>query len=517
MNELYLVGPLILLVVVLVAAMLDRWSVPVILIALAAGIVFGSDVLGWWHFDDVHLTNQIANIALMFILFQGGFATRRDSFRAVALPAGGLATWGVLLTALTTFIILWGALRWPLEKAMLLAVVISSTDAAATFSILRRQTLPPRLSATVEVESAANDPVAILLTVAVIQALTAGATRWYIVVLVFIWKFAAGVAIGWLLGHAAVWLFNRLRLQDRGHYYILSLAVVLLTFGLAELARASAMLAVFIAGFVMGNRPFIHRQGVANFTSALATIADTVMFVMLGLLVFPRQWSGVWVDGVVLFLVLALIARPAAVWLGTLGMNLEPRHKIFISWAGLRGAVPIVLATYPIAADMPVGQDIFNLVFFVVILSVAFQGSTLGAVARWLKLSTQSRPKPLYNLELITMAKSDMDLMVVDIPGPQHRQGPRIADLKLPAGSVITLITRGAQVIVPKGGTCLQGWDQVTILAHAADEADIRAALTAPPLAPEPAPPVPPTPPAPPAPPSSSLPADPGARGSSSA
>ena len=216
----------------------------------------------------------------------------------------------------------------------------------------------------------------------------------------------------------------------------------------------------------------------ANFVSALSTIADTSMFVMMGLLVCPSQWADLWQQGVVLFLVLTFIARPAAVWLGTLGMKLSVKNKLFISWAGLRGAVPIILATYPMAAGMAIGRDVFNLVFFVVILSVAFQGSTLGLVARWLKLITRARPKPLYNLELVTMAPSDMDLIVVDVPGPKGQKGPRIADLKLPEGSVITLITRGEDVVVPKGRTCLQGWDQVTVLAHVRDEALIRQALT---------------------------------------
>ncbi len=477
MTEIYLIAPLILLVVVAVAALLDRWSVPVILIALGAGILFGSDVLAWWEFSDVSLTNQMANLALVFILFQGGFSTQRDLFRAVALPAGGLATWGVVLTAAVTFLVLRFVFHWPLEKAMLLAVIISSTDAAATFSILRRQALPPKLSSTVEIESAANDPMAILLTLAAVQAFTIGDARWDVVLLSFIWKFASGIALGWLLGHAAIWLFNRLRPHDRGHYYILSLAVVLLIYGLGEAARSSAMLAVFIAGFVMGNRPFVHKQGTANFVSALATIAETSMFIMMGLLVYPRQWGELWPQGIVLFVVLTFVARPVAVWVGTLGMKLGVKERWFISWAGLRGAVPVILATYPLAAGMAVGQDVFNLVFFGVILSVAIQGSTLGLVARWLKLSSRSRPKPLYNLELVTLAKSDMDLIVVDMPDPQGAPGPRIADLKLPPGSVITLITRGDEVVVPKGSTRLQGWDQITVLGHAEDEPAIRAAI----------------------------------------
>lgn len=477
MSETYLIMPLIFLAVVLVATLLDRWSVPVILIALGGGILFGSDVLAWWDFDDMTLTNQMANLSLVFILFQGGFSTRREHFREVALPAGGLATWGVILTALVTFVVLRWGFQWPLERAVLLAVVISSTDAAATFSILRRQSLSPKLSSTVEIESAANDPMAILLTLAAIQAFTLRDAQWHMVVLGFFWKFAAGIGIGWFLGHAATWVFNRLRPQDRGHYYILALAVILLIYGLGEMARSSAMLAVFVAGYVMGNQPFVHKQGVTNFVSALSTIAETGMFVMMGLLVYPHQWADLWWQGILLFLVLTFLARPAAVWLGTVGMKLGVRDKIFISWAGLRGAVPIILATYPLTAGLAEGQDIFNLVFFVVILSVALQGSTLGVVARYLKLSTRSRPKPLYNLELITMAKSDMDLIVVDIPGSQGQPGPLISDLMLPSGSVITLITRGEEVVVPKGSTRLLGWDQVTVLAHAQDESAIRAAL----------------------------------------
>lgn len=478
MDPVYLVTPMILLVVVLVAVLLDRWSVPTILIALGAGILFGSDVLNWWDFDNVELTNQMANLALIFILFQGGFSTRREDFRAVALPAAGLATWGVVITAGTTFVVLWAGLGWSLEKSLLLAVIISSTDAAATFSILRRQSLPQKLSSTVEIESAANDPMAILLTLVAIHALTSGGSHWYMVVLSFAWKFGAGIAVGWLLGHAATFVFNRLRPQDRGHYYILTFSVVLLIYSVGELTKSSAMLAVFIAGYIMGNKPFVHKQGVANFVSALSTLADTSMFVMMGLLVYPRQWANLWLQGVALFVVLTFIARPVAVWLGTLGMGLGAKNKLFISWAGLRGAVPIILATYPLAEGMAVGRDVFNLVFFVVILSVAFQGSTLGVVARRLGLSTESRPKPLYNLELITMAPSDMDLIVVDIPGPEGRPGPLISELKLPPGSVITLITRGSDVVVPKGSTRLQGWDQITVLAHVRDEDAIRHALT---------------------------------------
>src|SRR5574338_510220 len=389
------------------------------------------------------LTNQVANMALVFILFHGGFVTKRSDFRAVALPAGGLATWGVLLTAGVTFLCLRFALGWPLEKAVLLAVIISSTDAAAIFSILRRQSLPSTLSSTVEIESAANDPMAILLTVVAVAAFASGEAKGGELVLSFLWKFTVGPAIGFVLAKGALQLFNRLTPHDRGYYYVLLLALELLTYGLSEAAQASGMLAVFTAGFVMGNRPFVHKQGVLNFSEALSTIANIGLFALLGLLVSPRDWSGLWVQGVLLFLVLTFVGRPAAVFLGTMGMGFGTKNKVFAAWAGLRGAVPAVLATYPAAAGLESGKEVFNLVFVAVLLSILIQGSTLGTVARWLGLAEVSRPKPLFNLELITMAHTDYDLVVVDLPDPPGAEGPRIRDLALPQGAIITRISRG--------------------------------------------------------------------------
>jgi cell volume regulation protein A len=476
----YIVLPLLLLLVVLAAVWLERWSVPVILVALATGIVFGSDVLGVWHFSDVVVTNQVANLALVFILFHGGFITKRRDFKAVALPAGGLATWGVLLTAGITFLALRYGLDWGLERSLLLAVIISSTDAAAIFSILRRQSLPKRLSSTVEIESAANDPMAILLTLVAVSTFVSGEGGGLETVVSFFWKFGAGPVVGYLIGRGATWLFNRLRPEDRGYYYVLFIAVVMLTYGLAETVRASGMLAVFTGGFVMGNRAFVHKQGVTNFSEALSTIANIGLFVLLGLLVFPRRFTDFWIDGTILFLVITFVARPLAVFLSTAGMRFGVKHRFFTAWAGMRGAVPIVLGTYPAAAGLAIGEEIFNLVFFAVLLSILVQGSTLGIVAKWMRLAEPSRPRPLFNLDLLTMAPTDYDLVVVELPDPKGFEGPRIRDFALPEGAVIALITRGHEVILPRGNTRLQGWDHVTVLAHAPDEDAVRAALEEP-------------------------------------
>lgn len=477
MQTVYVIAPLLLLSVVLAVVWLDRFSVPVILVALGLGVLAGSDILGLWHFDDVDLSNQVANASLVFILFHGGLATERSVLKSVALSAGGLATWGVLLTAAAVFCALYLGLGWPFARSLLLAAVISSTDAAATFSILRRQSLRRRLASTIEIESAANDPMAILLTLVVVEALTSGQGLHWTILPEFVWKFVAGPIIGWLLARAALAIFDRLNPQDRGYYYVLLLAVVLLTYGLAETAKASGMLAVFTAGLVMGNRRFIYQQGIRNFSAALSMIANIGVFVMMGLLVFPSQWSNLWLDGIVLFLVLTCVGRPVAVFLGTLGMGFELKERAFMCWAGLRGAVPIVLATYPMAAGIPAGQDVFNLVFFAVILSVGIQGSTLGMLARRFGLSTPSRPQPRYGLELVTMAHSDLGLFVFDLPDPKGLPGPRIRDLALPPGAILTLVTRGNQVVAPTGHTRLLGWDQITVLARPADEDDIRAAV----------------------------------------
>jgi len=477
---LYITAPSLLIAVVLAAVWLDRWSVPVIVVALGAGIVFGNDVLNFYEFSNFSAANLLANIALVFILFHGGFSTRREDFKSVALPAGGLATWGVVLTAIFSYIVLHWGFNWSNEKALLLAVIVSSTDAAAIFSILRRQSLPAKLSSTVEIESAANDPMAILLTTIAVTAFAAGTSVNIQMLAGFLWQFAAGPAIGLAVGWGAVWLFNRLTPEDRGYYYVLFLGLVPITYGMADFVQASGMLAVFTAGYVMGNSSFVHKQGIRNFSEALSTIGNIGMFAMLGLLVSPASWTDFWLQGVLLFIVVTFIARPLAVFLGTLGMKLGTKNKLFISWAGLRGSVPIVLATYPAAAGLEIGIEVFNLVFVAVLLSIVLQGSTLGAVAKWLNLSAPSRPKPLYQLELMTMTSSDYDLVTVELPGPPGARGPRIRELCLPEGAVITMVTRGSEIVLPKGNTYLCGWDHVTILAHAPDAAEVRKALKQP-------------------------------------
>ena len=538
-NIIYLAIPLILLMVVIFAVYFDKKSVPVILIALLAGIMFGSDGLKFWKFDDMVLTNQLANLALVFVLFHGGFCTKKEDLKLVALPAIGLATWGVILTAAFTFVCLYFFLGWDIHLSILLSVIISSTDAAAIFSILRKQPLSRKLSSTIEIESAANDPMAILLTLITVQTLASGADMSISLFAGnFLWKFIAGPIIGFGVAKLAVKLINKLIPQENGYYYIILFCTALFTYGLSEALNASGMLAVFTAGIVMGNLHFVHKQGVYNFSSAISTISNILLFVLLGVLVSPHSWfeNHFLLKGILLFVFLSFVARPAAVFLGTVGMRLPFKERLFISWSGLRGAVPITLATYPMAYGLEGGMDIFNLVFFAVLLSLFVQGSSLGKVAKLLKLSTVSRPEPPYSLEFFT--KNDMevgqkiDVYTVDLPGPEGCKGVTIKELNLPEDVHILMITRRQkasglskraqkimnrlkkrneksgesakerfkhaqkmllkmnekkyinneendtwQVISPLGDTMLLGWDQVTVLSKVDDEDKVREAL----------------------------------------
>jgi cell volume regulation protein A len=551
-NVAYLALPLILMTVVMIAVHTDKRSIPIILVAMFTGIIFGKDGFRFWTFDNIELANELAILALVFILFHGGFCTKKENFKIAALPGLGLATWGVILAAVSTFICLHFILGWDKNISLLISVIISSTDAPAVFAVLRKQELGHKLKSVTEVESAANDPMAILLTVVSVQALTKGGDMSYATLaLLFIWKFAAGAFFGVLVAKGAAWLINKLTPQENGYYYVLMLCTALFTYGVAEeVFKASGILAVFIAGVVLGNTQFVHKQGVYNFSYTLSTIANISLLALLGVIAEPSSWFSesaylgghhhLYLCGIFLFLFLTFVSRPLSVFLATIGMGIKFKEKIFISWAGLRGAVPISLATYPAAAGMASGTEIFNLVYSAVLLSLVVQGLSLGKLTKLLKLSTVSRPDPPYSLEFIT--KDDMEagqrltVFTVDLPDPEGGRGPLIRDLRLPENALLLMITRrkkvsklyrktqkilsilGARsmrnyeetkelaakaremiskmeekkyfskdgpedetdiwvVLPPKGDTALCGWDQITILSKIEDRDEVREIL----------------------------------------
>lgn len=460
-----LIISIILILIVFVATLSRKFNVPLITIALVIGIIFGSDVTNIIYFDDAHLAQRLANIALIFILFAGGFGTKSENLKSVIAPTMLLATLGVLATAGITAMLFHFLTGWSFMKALLVSTIISSTDAAAVFSVLRsRAIINKKISSITEIESAANDPMAIISTTFVIALIIGTGLSPALTALAFAWQLLAGIGCGLLIGYLGVFIFDKIRNTDIGYYYVFLIGMILLSFGLADLCKASGMLSAFFAGYIMGNKKLPFKSGITSFTEILAFISNIALFVLLGLLVFPKQFSKVWFLGVLIFLIISFISRPLSVLLCTFFTKLSLKEKMFLSWSGIRGAVPIVLATYPAAAGIDPQHQIFNIVFFAVTLSIFFQGTTIVKLAELFKFSTKPKLKTKQKMELITIQETNYELIEVFIDDDLYQGKCKIAELHLPKKTSITMINRNNTVIPPSGSTTIYPGDTLSIL-----------------------------------------------------
>lgn len=379
------VAGLLLALTVLAGVLSSRFGVPALLGFLALGMLAGSDGPGGIAFADYQLAQGIGVACLVFILFSGGLDTEWRRVRSVALPALVLATGGVIVSAgimTATAMLLLGFA--PLQ-GFLLGAVIASTDAAAVFAVLRSLDVPldERVQGLIELESGSNDPVAIFLVTAALLLITQPDTSPLALAPEFVRQMVVGSVIGGVVGFALPMLLRRLSITVPGLVIVLSISAALMAYGLASLAGGNGFLAAYLAGIVAASRDYPGKRTVAYFQDGLAWLAQVTMFLTLGLLVFPSQLPDVILPGLAITLVLMFVARPASVFITLLPFRaLDWRAKLFVSWAGLRGAVPIVLATFPIVAGVPSAQTIFNIVFFVVLVSSAIQGPTLGWMAK---------------------------------------------------------------------------------------------------------------------------------------
>jgi len=385
-----------LLVSVLVSKVSDRFGIPALLLFLVVGMFAGSDGPGGIHFDDPALAQSIGVVALVLILFSGGLDTEWKAVRPVMRESLLLATLGVLLTAVAVGLCAKFLLGVPLVQGLLLGSIVSSTDAAAVFSVLRSKgiSLKGRLKPLLELESGSNDPMAIFLTVGMIEIITQPDLSPLSLVVIFLRQMIVGAVLGLAMGQVTLWLVRRLRLGYEGLYPVLTLAMVLLTFGLTAVLGGSGFLAVYLAGIVIGQPEYAQKRGLLHFHDGLAWLMQITMFLTLGLLVFPsRLWP---VAGVSLITALCLmfLARPLAVFVGLFPSALSWREKVFVSWVGLRGAAPIILATFPSLAHLPEADLIFHVVFFVVLTSVLLQGASIAAAARLLGVEAPIAPQP---------------------------------------------------------------------------------------------------------------------------
>lgn len=461
-----LITALILIFIVFTAVISKNLNVPLIIIALSIGIIFGSDVTGIIYFDDAILAKQLADIALIFVLFAGGFGTKSANLKPVVKTTFLLSTIGVLLTAQISAIILTLITGWQYTKSLLVCTIISSTDAAAVFSILRSRSINKRLSSITEIESSSNDPVAIVSTVFIIELLIGAKFNTLSAILLFSWQLIGGIGFGVLIGYIGVFLFNKIRDIDVGYFYLFLIGIILLSFGITDLAKASGMLAVFFTGYVMGNKKLPYKNGISSFSETLSFISNVGLFVLLGLLVFPKNFSSVWHLGIILFIIITFIGRPVSVFLCSVFDKLSFKEQAFLSWSGIRGAVPIVLATYPAANGIDKQHQIFNMIFFAVTLSILVQGTTIGKLADILRLSVKSRKKANLAMELVTIKDTDYELIEILIDDEIYLGECRIADLALPVGTTITMINRNNSVIAPSGKTMLYPGDTLSVLVE---------------------------------------------------
>jgi potassium/hydrogen antiporter len=471
-------GPVLLLVGAILAASVvvalgaARTGLPVLVAFLGLGMVLGSDGPGGIAFDDAELARRVGTIGLGLILYDGGLQTSWRRLREVAAPAALLSTVGVVVTALVTGLAarLLFDLSW--LEAILLGAVVASTDAAAVFATLRKTGMRRRLARTLEAESGGNDPMAIALTLGLIAWIEHPSTYGIDnLVLLVVRQIGLGLLVGVVLGVAAMWVFARIPQAIGAFAPVASVAAAALAFGAADTIGGSGFLAVYLVGLAVGSTPSRYRRQLVAFHEGVAFIAQVTLFVVLGLLVFPHDLPHVALHGLALAFLLAFVARPAAVFASTAFSAYSNRERLLLSWAGLRGAVPIVLATFALSSDVPHNDTIFNAVFFVVLVSTIAQGTTLEQFAKSLGLVSPAPPLPEAPLEV--GATSELELIDFAVASDHAVNGSAVRELGLPRAALIAVINRDGEAIPPRGSTIVRAGDRLFVLVPRANRADL--------------------------------------------
>lgn len=464
---LMLIGSALLLLAILLSKVSSRLGIPALVLFLLVGMLAGSEGPGGIFFNNPRLVQSLGVIALSYILFAGGLDTDWRSVKPVVCEGLVLSTCGVAITALLVGWFVHTVLDFTWLEGLMLGAIVSSTDAAAVFSVLRSRNVNLRgdLKPLLEFESGSNDPMAVFLTVGMILLLTDPKVGILTLLPMVVWQMTIGAGLGYLLGKGAVLLINRLRLDYEGLYLVLTMTLVALIYGLTSLTKANGFLAVYVAGITMGNSAFVQKKSLLRFHDGLAWLMQIVMFLVLGLQVFPSHLLPVIFVGLVVAAFLMLVARPVSVFVSLFFSRLTLPEKGLISWVGLRGAVPIVLATFPLLAGVSKAEMIFNLVFFIVLTSALLQGSTIPLAARWLKLEAPpSPPSPVMN-DAEGSQVGPCTLTFIQLSNASKASGKQLIDLHLPQGVLVVYIQRDGDFIVPGGGTVLNSGDRVHLLA----------------------------------------------------
>ncbi|MFB4293471.1 potassium/proton antiporter [Nonomuraea sp. ATR24] len=467
LPELYVVllaGGLVLLAGIAAVRTASRLGLPSLLLFLGLGMVIGEDVLGV-RFDDAQLAQTLGTCALALILVEGGLSTRWTDLRTLLAPSAMLATLGVAVSVLVTATgahLLLG-LDWQL--ALLLGAIVSSTDAAAVFAVLRTLPLPRRLAGMVEAESGFNDAPTVILVLVFSSA--AGVPDFAVIGGQVVYQIAAGAAVGLLAGWGGVAALRYVALPATGLYPLATLGLGVIAFAAAGALNASGFMAAYLSGIVLGNAVLPHRAATRSFAEGAGWLAQIGLFVMLGLLVDPSELPAALLPALVVGLVLLLLARPVSVLAGLLPFRVPWRHQVFISWAGLRGAVPIVLATFPIVAGVPGSGHLLNIVFVLVVVFTLIQGPALPALARLLGVTQPGQAREV-DIESAPLDVLDAELLTLTVPAGSRLHGVEVGELRLPAPAAISLVIRDRATFVPAPETRLREGDELLIVTTAA-------------------------------------------------
>ena len=461
---------LILLVVgaVLAASMIvaigaSRAGVPSLVAFLALGMLLGSDGPGGIEFDDAEIARKVGVVCLVAILFEGGLATSWRRLREVAVPAALLSTVGIVVTTVLTGLAAYALFDLSWLKATLLGAVVASTDAAAVFATLRFTGIRRRLARTLEAETGGNDPMAIALTIGLIDWIEKPHSGFGDLALLVVRQLGLGLVAGVALGAAATWVFARLPPSIGAFAPVASVAAAALSYGATDAIGGSGFLAVYLVGLAVGSTPSRYRRQLVAFHEGLAFLAQVAMFVVLGLLVFPHELAAVALSGLALAALLVLVVRPIAVWVSTGLSEFTARERAFLGWAGLRGAVPIVLGTFVLSSSIDGGKTIFNSVFFVVVVSALVQGTTLEWVAERLRVADPLPAVAAPPLEV--HALGSLELVDFDVAPDHAIAGAAVRELGLPRSALVAVVARAEQTIPPRGSTVIRPGDRLFVLA----------------------------------------------------
>ena len=464
--ELILIAGGLLAAGILGALLADRVRVPGLLLFLGLGMLAGSQGIGGIDFDDAELARTLGTIALILILFEGGLTAGWSEIRPVLGTAASLATLGTVATALIAGLAAKLIFDLSTLEGMIVGAAIAATDSAAIFAVLRRSTLEKRLARSLEGESGMNDPVALLLVIGFIEWIQEPGFGLADMAGLLALKLAVGIIVGVAIGRLAVLALNATRLPTDGIYPVATIAIAGLAYGLAEVAHGSGLLATYLAALALGSASIPARRTVVAFHEGLGWVAQLALFILLGLLVFPSQLDDVALEGLALSAVLILVARPVATFLATALAPLNVREKAMLGWAGLRGATPIWLATFPVVAGIAGGEQEFAIVFFVVVTSTLIQGASFEPLAKRLGLTTDEPALPRRLLESGRIRRMGGDVVAYRLPPGAAAAGHPVRDLELPREALVNVIVRDGHAIPPRGSTELQEGDELHVLVR---------------------------------------------------